>query len=756
MLLSLSRSLLFFLLSTWLVFGLAGQQYQLQRANPPVSIDKTPLDLAWVGGLNNPQPQMTDLDNDGETELYVFDRQGHRHLAFEPTAGGGWDFAPELTEFFPENIPHWVVMRDYDGDGNADLFGHSDTLISGVLVYRGERRADGRLQFNRLTFGDPLPLLYYPQSNGNRTQIFVSIIDYPEVADVDCDGDMDILTFNIGGGYVEFFQNQSQERGYGNDSLIFELVDNCYGGIYESGLSPEVTLASGPDACATPFHDPGDMASARHAGSTLLTLDNNQDGVLELLLGDVSFTEIVMLKNAGDCETAYFDDQDTNYPSDDVPVDIFFFPASFYTDIDQDGVEDFVATSNQLLNAEDVNVFWYYQNQGQTDLPQPELVDSQYLVRDMIDFGTGTIPAAFDANDDGLTDLVVGNRSEFSGTANINTSTLRLLLNVGTAEAPAYELTDDDYLEMRQFQNTTSEFAPAFGDLNGDGRPDAVVGGRSGLLFYFENISDSGPHQFAAPVYGWQGIDAGQSARPFIVDLNQDGLNDLVVGTRSGRVTYYQNQGEINEPLFDPERENSPNQIQLGGIDARDIGSSLGYSAPNVVRSDDQFILVTGTNRGQVEVYAGIENNTDGIFDLLDYSIGDYRSGFRSEPLLADLIEGNDVYELVVGNGRGGLEFFITDIPATEPTNIVEITNPSPFQIFPNPTRSWVNVRFNAPSNGRLRLFASTGQLIQEKLVSIYQDNQRFDLNHLPAGVYYLQFTPERGAQTSKRLVVSR
>lgn len=747
-----------FLLFIALIAGLFlhGQEsIELYRTNPPVSINKALLSQAWVGGLNNPQPHMTDLDGDGDTELYIFDKQGHRHLGFQREADGSFNYDPALTEFFPTRVPNWVILRDYDMDGVPDLFGNSDTLVGGILVYKGRRLADGRIAFDRLTFGNPLPLIYFPLSSGGQTQLYVSNIDYPAIDDLDCDGDLDILTFNLGGGYVEFFPNQSQELGYGNDTLIFIKADNCYGGIYESGLSPLVTLASTPGGCATPFQGP-DPGGARHAGSTLLTFDNNQDGVKELLLGDVSFTEIVLLENSGDCEDAYFSDQELDYPQSDVPVDIVFFPASFYTDIDQDGVNDFIAAPNQLLNAEDVNVFWYYRNEGQNDAPQPVLQDSQFLVREMIDLGTGSIPVAFDANSDGLMDLVVGNRDRFSGTTSLGNSQLSLFLNVGSQNEPFFELVDENYLEMTQFLNTTNEFAPAFGDLNGDGSPEALIGGQSGQLFFFPNSAAAGsPPNFGTPVYPYMNIDVGQSARPFIVDLNRDGLNDLVIGTRSGRINYYQNQGTLTAPFFNPDVNAAPNQIQLGAIDTRNIGSSLGYAAPVVIDQNGEYLLLTGTNRGQVEAYGDIEGNLDGDFTLVNEQVGGMRTGFRSEITFANFNQ-NGSFEIVLGNGRGGLEYFGTNInDFSDPTGVSEnVLNPATLQIFPNPTNRFVNLNLNLSVPATLSLYDLNGRRLEQRRIEPNERSIRLATDAFPTGVYIIRLDTATGG-ISKRIIVN-
>ncbi|MEL6356533.1 MAG: VCBS repeat-containing protein, partial [Bacteroidota bacterium] len=654
------------LLLAGLSFTLSAQdEFEITRAFPPARLsgEASPLSLAWAGGLNAPQLSAADLDGDGTDELYIFDRKGEEHLAFQRQADGSFTFRPDLVEHFPEKIPHWVLLRDFDDDGNMDLFAHSDTLVSGVMVFKGKRLSDGRLGFDRLTFGDQLPILYFPLANGSRTQIFVSTIDYPAIDDVDCDGDLDILTFNVGGGFVEFFQNQSIERGFGRDSLIFELVDNCYGGIFESGLSPEVTLASSPDDCATPLQNPDEpVASVRHAGSTLLTMDINQDGVKELALGDVSFSEIVMLFNGGDCEDAWFNSQEVNYPTSDVPVDIIFFPASFYLDINQDGIRDFVAAPNQLNNAEDINVLWYYRNDGQDDLPQPILQDSQFLVRDMLDLGTGAIPTAFDVDADGRLDLVVGNYNDFNRDFTVVESSIKVFRNVGSNSEPAFTLTENDYLGMSQFIGTTTEFAPSFGDLDGDGVDDALIGGRDGKLFYFNNTASAGaPPSFSNHIYPFADIDVGQNARPRIIDLDRDGLNDLVIGSRDGRIHYYRNIGSIGSPQFNPDPDAGDNLIQLGGIDTRNPPSSIGYATPFLVDQGDDFLLFTGTRKGQIELYTEIEGNIYNPFTTVTERLGQLDPGFRSEISLADF-DGDERLELIVGNERGGLEYFNTNI----------------------------------------------------------------------------------------------
>ncbi|MEM9836313.1 MAG: T9SS type A sorting domain-containing protein [Bacteroidota bacterium] len=731
------------LTSVFLSGLLAQSSFQVTRTYPEVQrADASVMAMPWAGGLNAPQFSSADLDGDGtQDDLYIFDRGGNKHLAFVRQADGQYLAAPELIEHFPRQIQHWVLLRDFDDDGVMDLFAHSDTLVSGMLVYKGIRRADGRIGFERLSWGDPLPILYFPLPNGFRTQILISTIDYPAIDDVDCDGDLDILTFSSGGGYVEWYQNMSIERGYGRDSLIFEKADDCYGGIFEDGISPAITIAGSPDVC--PLRDDAggnQAANPRHAGSTLLTFDNNQDGLKELALGDVSFTEIILLNNAGDCQDAWFNSQELDYPSNDVPVDIIFFPASFYLDINQDGIRDFVAAPNQLFNSEDYNVCWYYENEGQDDLPQPAFQDSQFLVRDMIDLGSGAIPTPFDANGDGRMDLVVSNYDRFGGFLGTPQSGLNLYLNISQTDEPVFRLTDTDYLGMREFNTTSFEFAPTFGDLTGDGLEDVVIGAQNGQLFFLENITtDGGVITFSQPLFGFQGIDVGQAARPRIIDLDRDGLNDLVIGGRDGRIRFFRNIGTPTTPAFNPDATAGDNYIQLGGIDTRNIGSSLGQATPYIVDQGDDFLVFTGTNRGQIEVYSGVNDNLDGQFTLEEEFFGNLFPGLRSEICFSDF-SGNGKLELVVGNNRGGLSFFETDVEAiTDPSSTRNYRTSIDFSVYPNPAKHSIHLLGLPEVPATLKFYNLNGQLIQTKTYS-GQGNLQLNVNGLPAGVYVLRY----------------
>ena len=108
----------------------------------------------------------------------------------------------------------------------------------------------------------------------------------------------------------------------------------------------------------------------RHRGATFAVRDLTGNGLLDLLLADVDYPNLVLLKNGGTPENALMVSQETDFPQNE-PVHLFSMPVPFFTDIDNDGVDDLLVSPfdpNPLV-CEGQNSIWLYLNNGTNQQP---------------------------------------------------------------------------------------------------------------------------------------------------------------------------------------------------------------------------------------------------------------------------------------------------------------------------------------------------------------------------------------------------
>lgn len=695
------------------------------------------LSNPWGGGLNCPQLSEADLNNDGVNDLYLFDRTANLHLAYF-RQGNKYVFAPELTEHFPA-LTDWCLLKDYNGDGISDIIAYSDVPgIDGLTAYTGFWQGN-KLAFKRYPFKGPFNLAYFPLNSGGKAQVYISRIDIPAIDDVDCDSDLDILTFNLSGGYVEYYQNLSVEKGYGRDSMIFKLSNNCWGGMYEDGLSANMNLSTGPGKCfQTGASNPS--VDYRHSGSTLTTNDVDSDGDLDIFIGDVSFNNINLLTNGGSCTQAWFNKQDPRFPGNDKGVDLPIFPAVFMVDINNDGKKEALIAPNENNGSEDVNVLWVYENNGSKQVPEFKFKQDNFLVADMIDLGTGAYPSFIDYNADGLMDIVVGNGARFlpQGQRSIG---LTLFQNVGTTKAPRFKVVDRDWLGMNQFNRENFALAPTFGDMDGDKDLDILVGAEFGQMYYAENTAGPGkPLQYGLWQSKYMGIDIGQGAVPQIVDLNGDKLPDLVVGNRRGNVSFFPNTGTVKQAVFAAKETDAPNIQRMGKVDGTAEGNFIGYSTPLFFRQNQSTRLLLGTEKGELRLYDNIDNNLNGTFTMSESNLGGMRLGGRTKADLADL-NGDGYLDMIVGNQRGGLSMYSTSFRSGQATSVREPLANQALLLSPNPAQDWVSLPSIGETDGILHVFDAAGKLIHQQKVNRFNNNLQIG-DWIP-GIYIFKLSTE-------------
>ena len=443
--------------------------------------------------------------------------------------------------------------------------------------------------------------------------------------------------------------------------------------------------------------------------------------------------------------------QDTAFPIYNVPVDLPVFPGGFYFDANNDGKMDLVAAPNNKTIGDDRQCAWLYLNDEENG-HNFTLSNKRFLVQDMIDLGSTTHPAFVDVNADGKLDIVVGTFG-FYTFANPNNARLYLFLNNGTFNEPSFTLADEDWQGMSEFVPDDYDFAPTFADMDGDLDLDMLVGSNGGGLYYYRNTAGPGnPMQFQRDLNPmWVAMDVGLASTPAVIDLNDDGRKDIVMGERNGNINYFENMGSPTEPMF----ANSPTIQVLGGVNTTLPLEAVGFSAPVFIEGEDDAIeLVAGTQGGHLLSFGDISATGDD-FTLLSDMYGNLDVGNRSHPALAD-IDFDGMLEMVVGNFRGGLSIFRTQLVNCDVTFTSTETpgdgRATAIKIFPNP--SVQNITVQSPSmEGQIQwqLIGLTGQLIQAgtSASSSFQIERR----GIPAGMYLVRLIDRSGKTVTGKVV---
>lgn len=539
---------------------------------PDVLVNGTTLKNAFSGGLLSPQFNEIDLNLDGQMDLLVFDRDGNVLLPFVATGSGSnthYKFAPEYRKAFPE-VVNFLVTADFNCDGKMDIF--TSRLQVAIAVY--ENTSTTELSFNYALGNDPYLMTDF--MNGTDGNVYVSSIDVPAIVDVDGDGDLDILSFETNGVQIYFHENVSPNH-CGLDYLV---TQDCWGGFREDLNSNAIEL----DACITGAAPPQDQPEdGMHSGSTILSFDIDNDGLHDMVLGDVSFSTAVLAMNDGTPDSAYMNSQSIQWaPDGSVPIDVFRFPSFYYLDIDFDGKKDFITAPNDI-GVKNLNQIWTYHNNSSTAQPNFTFTDSSFLQSSMIDMGEGAHPTFVDLNGDNALDIVVGNRGVWHPGGDYESS-LWYFRNTSSGGTISFELVTKNLISTAGLSNPTGYY-PAFGDLDGDNDQDLIVGLTDGTLLYYLNTGSILTPQFTLQSASFQSIDVGSNAAPDLFDIDGDGQLDLVIGEKDGYINYYHNSNGTFTLVTN----------RFGGINADQAGNSPGYSMPRFYDFNGKEQLMVGS-----------------------------------------------------------------------------------------------------------------------------------------------------------------
>jgi len=388
------------------------------------------LNAPWTGGLNAPQFNTMDINNDGLEDLILYDRTSSLVLPYLQQ-DGKYSYAPDYAVYFSVEIENWLILRDYNCDGVKDLFTGD---ILGIRVYTNQAEPGEAPVWDQFIFYTDKGKSNVLLSKGStfKNNVNLQYDDLPAFVDADGDGDLDL--FNMiysAGNTIEFHKNFSMERYGVCDSLDFERQTQKWGGVSECVCG---TFAFNNEDC------PMGGRTLHAGGKSLTAIDADGNGLMDLLISEANCNRIFLLRNEGDFENPVVTEASV-FPEGS-GVDILPYPSAYYEDVDFDGVKDLIASPNiysRAYSETDLeNSVWYYKNTGTTAVPVFSFVQRDFLQQNMLDVGDNAVPVLVDLDNDGDVDLLVSRN-----TSNLNVATVLLYENFGDDEVPIFKLVDE-------------------------------------------------------------------------------------------------------------------------------------------------------------------------------------------------------------------------------------------------------------------------------------------------------------------------
>ncbi|MFH1097540.1 MAG: VCBS repeat-containing protein [Candidatus Desantisbacteria bacterium] len=431
--------------------------------------------------------------------------------------------------------------------------------------------------------------------------------------------------------------------------------------------------------------------------ASIAVVDWNNDRAMDLVVGNF-IGDIGILLNTGSNKQPVFGTI-TPLLSDGININVRRYAVPFVCDWNNDGRKDLLVGSGD-------GVVYLYLNQGTDAAPVFPLACSLFAVdENIIDVGENSTPALMDWNDDGYKDLLTGNAAGevFLCLGGITNSppNIEITTPAGTQSQNVsifYTLRDldSDSINTRHEYSTDGGFSGNWkqatpSGMGGDGQaslfstPDGIEHvfvwnaladlGKTALSYqviFRITPSDTGTGTPAVTTefivdnitvpkkslitVGGAVLDVRENAKPFVVDWNNDGRKDLLVGNKLGEVYYLQNVGTDKNPLFE-----IANKIS-SGADILDVGYS---AAPVAVFGWDNYgkkDLIVGDEYGNITYYRNTGSDNSPSFDQGTLVGNGTRStvdvGYHATPFIYDW-NNDGKKDLVVGKFDGGIDVFI-------------------------------------------------------------------------------------------------
>jgi hypothetical protein len=431
----------------------------------------------------------------------------------------------------------------------------------------------------------------------------------------------DLYGYNIyrgttsGGPFARINQNTTIRTAYYNDEGLPALTVFYYKVAAQDSSGNEGPMSIAFSASTTmPLHDefPVELEAATNASVTLADLD--YDGDLEILAGA---SEVYAIKPDG----TELHDGDNDIRTLGILTNTVkpgYWNAPAVGDVDKDGSPE-VAAVSWLANMYLWNEF------GEVEPGWPKNINAQSI-----------------GDPNPLSSVAMGDIDN-NGDLELFVMCGRLLYGF---HHDGTEVVDGDAnpstIGVIKVINTAYNYGtPALADMNGDGRPEVIVGMRDKKLHVFNPVNWQELPGFPFTTNGNAGAGGEITSSPAVGDIDNDGQPEIVFGCSDARVYALNGDGTLASGW--------PQGVQMN----EDLDSS---PALGDISGDGIPDVVIGASNGRVVAWRGNGLPMAGwpafIRDAQNNNVP-----VRSSPILVD-VDANGVPEIIIGDQIGRLHGF--------------------------------------------------------------------------------------------------
>ncbi|NQS97870.1 MAG: VCBS repeat-containing protein [candidate division Zixibacteria bacterium] len=512
-------------------------------------------------------------------------------------------------------------------------------LILFILVSLACPLFGQELQFQQEQY--PFPVIFY------GVEPFMGFMSatcryHHDFADIDNDNDQDMMVVTASGNYF-FCENIGDFNEPGYIRIEEQVI-----------IPPETGVPYAPAFCDMDNDDKDDILLCLGYGGIALYTNQGNIGEINFVLEDTMFQgidiyqkpiiDLIDIDNDEDFDLFlgvgqynmdgiicfYRNDGDPYNPNMQLITE-FFCEINVGQNASPDFCDIDADGDYDLFIGCDAGTVWFYENIGDSVNYDFQYVTNNYF---NIDVGNMSVPRFCDIDADGDFDLFVANES--AGYGNSIEGDITFYENIGTPTNPQFSFITSQYL----FMDMSSVTSPSAVDIDDDGLSEILVGIAGGQIVMLENSGTSTGPEFYFADTSYFNLTFPYGPELTLGDLDSDGDMDLVVSQGSfwSYVRSYRNIGSSSSPIFELwETIESSWDYIVDGVELVDIDG------------DNDLDLFYGYYQNIIKYWENIGDSTNPRFYLVsdNYLNQTYCPG-ETNPRFADLDHDGD-FDLLIG-----------------------------------------------------------------------------------------------------------